>query len=530
MTRFWGLFLLITVPVCAARVDIREGRFYVDDKPFYVRAIAYGPWRPHQMPGTSYTDTNRRWTEKDFARIKAAHFNTIRTWEPLEPEDLALARQYGLMVLQGIRMDTHQNFADPHNQETAAEQVRLTAEAGKMADNILGYMVLSRTDPSAILRSGVDNTQQFFRRLKRTIQTVDPRPVAMERWWPTAFLDDPDSDFGAFSAFSFWPKSLNYALGYAGIVQWVVDHQGKNKPLLITETGGFSVSQASVTAAGGAGGLDEYAQSMKDIGNLRAVVQGHAQGAALVSWIDNWCFSRDAETHDNEPWEWTGIVGIATDSKKDMDGIPRRALQDLKEYNQITVLEPKTDHFYPPLQTEPIAVYGSPETIGVRYSLNGGDWIRLQGSHEGWFIGSFKLPKLARRRQRLAFQALDKEDSVVGEKEVSFVAALEPESMRVALNPTGETAARLSFHAVVRNGDGQPVAKRNVLFGCFYPVSGLEDQGTATTDSTGLATFTCTMPKDRPERYLYAAAGTDSPEHVRSGDLRIFELGRAHER
>ena len=494
-------------------MDIREGRFYVDDKPFYVRAIAYGPWRPHQMPGTSYTDTNRHWTEKDFARIKAAHFNTLRTWEPLEPEDLALAQQYGLMVLQGIRMDPRQNFADPHNQEIAAEQVRRVAEAGKNFDNVLGYLVMSRADPATVLHSGVDETRQFFRRLKRVIQTVDPRPVAMDRWWPLAFFDDPDSDFGAFNAFSFWPASLVHAMSYAGLVRWLADHQAKDRPLLITETGGYAVSQASATAAGGFGGLAEYDQSLKDIESLRDTVAGHAQGAALVSWTDSWYFPRDAETHDNEPWEWTGIVGIPTDSKKDMDGIPRQAYSDVKEYNQLIPVEPKANHFYPVQVIEPIQVYGSPETVSIRYSLNGSDWLRLQGSNQGLFVGSFTLGKLARHRQRLALQALDKDDSVIAQKELSFIAALEPESVRLALN-TSQTKAQLAFHVVVRDGDEQPIAARKVLYGCFYPVSFQESEGTVVTDAAGLATFTCPTPTAGPERYLYAAAGTDSPDHV----------------
>src|SRR5580658_967380 len=118
------VFLFSALPSGAARVEIREGQFFVDGEPFYVRAVGYAPWRPHQHPGVSYTGTNHRWTKMDFERIKAAHFNTIRTWEALEPEDLALAKEYGLMVLQGIWLDPKQDFSDPRNQEAAAQQVR----------------------------------------------------------------------------------------------------------------------------------------------------------------------------------------------------------------------------------------------------------------------------------------------------------------------------------------------------------------------------------------------------------------------
>src|SRR5437879_10619191 len=101
-----GVILLLAVgcqlSAAAARVEIRDGRFYVDGEPFWIRGVGYAPWRPHQHPGMSYAGTNYRWTKMDFERIKAAHFNTVRTWETLAPEELELAKQNGLMVIQGI--------------------------------------------------------------------------------------------------------------------------------------------------------------------------------------------------------------------------------------------------------------------------------------------------------------------------------------------------------------------------------------------------------------------------------------------
>src|SRR4029077_8016549 len=168
--------LRFAFPLSAARVEIREGRFYVDGEPFYVRGVGYAPWRPHQHPGVSYTDTNRRWTKMDFERMKAAHFNTIRTWDALDAEELALAKLNGLMVLQGIWLDPKQDFSDPHNQQAAIAQVQAVAEKSKDADNVLGYIVMTEPTPEAVLDTGMTETLQYFRRLKRSIQAVDPRP------------------------------------------------------------------------------------------------------------------------------------------------------------------------------------------------------------------------------------------------------------------------------------------------------------------------------------------------------------------
>jgi hypothetical protein len=46
------------------------------------------------------------------------------------------------------------------------------------------------------------------------------------------------------------------------------------------------------------------------------------------------------------------------------------------------------------------------------------------------------------------------------------------------------------------------------------------------TDAGGSATFACLPISPPPSRYMYVAAGTDTPERVRVSDLRIFKLGR----
>jgi hypothetical protein len=521
--------LSLALPLHAARVEIREGRFYVDGSPFYVRGIGYAPWRPHQHPGVSYTGTNRRWTKMDFERMKAAHFNTIRTWDALEPEDLALARDQGLMVLQGIWLDPKQDFADPHNQQAALAQVQSVAGQTRDFDNILGYIVMTEPSPQAVLETGTEETLQFFRKLQRAIQAVDPRPVSMDSWPPLAFLDDHDFDFVTFNLYAFWPKSITDAMGLAGMTRWFADHFAGEKPFLVGETGGYAVSQASQTAAGGFGGLSEYDQSLKDLESLRQTLEGHAAGSVLISWIDTWHYPKDPDQHDNEPWEWDGLLGIPTDSEKDMDGIPRQVYRDVSVYNQLVPLEPKDNHLYPIQQPLPIQVNGSDDVANVRYCLNDGEWTRLDGSGHGWFQGSFRLPKLARKRQSMTFQAFDKNETLLATKSVSFLAGVLPE--RVTIEPKKGTrlpAGRqvLAFSVTVKDGLDHPIAGRKVYVGCFCPVSFREGQDALTTNESGEIAFSCPALPESRDRYLFVAAGTDSPERRRTADLRIFKLGR----
>src|SRR5439155_12612446 len=101
-------------------------------------------------------------------------------------------------------------------------------------------------------------------------------------------MDHHDFDFLTFNLFALWPKSINHAMGLAGMTRWFVARYAADRPLIVGETGGYAVSQASQTAAGGFGGLTEYNQSLKDLDSLRATLEGHASGSVLVSWIDTW--------------------------------------------------------------------------------------------------------------------------------------------------------------------------------------------------------------------------------------------------
>jgi hypothetical protein len=188
-----------------------------------------------------------------------------------------------------------------------------------------------------------------------------------------------------------------------------------------------------------------------------------------------------------------------------------------------------------------IRAYGSDDVQGMRYSLNDGDWKPLEGgptrrgsayggpTHRslgggGWFHGFFKLPKLARKRQQLSVQALSKDGEVLTRRDISFVTAVLPEQVALAAKP--EAGKGLTFSVEVRDGNRQVLPERKVQFGCFFPISMRESSGTVKTDHFGKATLSCPVAPRETDRYLFVAAGTDSPEKVRTGDMRIYTLGK----
>lgn len=508
----------------AARVEIRNNRFYVDGEPFYMRAVSYSSLRPNQRPDASYSSVNYKLIDQDFARIKAAHFNTVRSFDALSAEELELAKKHQLMVLQGVWIDRQLDYGEPHNLEAAVGAVQRMAERSKDFDNVLGYLVMSKPQASAVLAAGIPETLQFYRRLKRSIQTIDPRPVSLDSWLPLAFLDHTDSDFLTFSAFAFWPRYINEAIGYPLHVRWLVDRFGKDKPVLIGATGGYAVSKATSSAEGGVGGLTEYNQSLRNLESLRGTLEGHAAGAVLVTWLDSWQAAGEPEVHNDDPWEWNGVLAVPTDRRTDQLGVPRRLFRDVQAYNQILFVEPRANHFYPVEKLHPIEIFGADNISGIRFSLNDGDYTPLKASGHGYFSGFFKLDKLARRRQKMTIQGLDVNHAVVMEKDLSFLAAISPETVTIESTPEGG-AGKLSFTVKALDGGGKPLANRKINFGFFLPVTMRETGGTQTTNATGEVTLTCSLALKKDDRFLLLAAGTRSPDRVTAGDMRLFALG-----
>ena len=119
---------------------------------------------------------------------------------------------------------------------------------------------------------------------------------------------------------------------------------------------------------------------------------------------------------------------------------------------------------------------------------------------------------------------MDKDQTVLTQREVSFVAAVDPEHVMLLPERIKTAAGFFQFTADVKDGKGHTLAKRRVAFGCFFPLSLKESKGSVLTDLSGQARWTCAALPAKDDRYLMIAAGTDSPDKVRTGDMRIFEL------
>ena len=87
----WGSSRLFA----AADVSLKDGRFLVDGKPFFIVGVGYEAGsRPGSFPWSRRFEP-AVW-KRDLPAIRAARFNTLRTWSPLTDDELALVQAAGL--------------------------------------------------------------------------------------------------------------------------------------------------------------------------------------------------------------------------------------------------------------------------------------------------------------------------------------------------------------------------------------------------------------------------------------------------
>lgn len=82
-------------------ITIKDNRIYIDNKPFFIKGVAYGISFPGSSPG-AVDKIPSNILENDFKMMKEAGVNTIRTYEPFPDPLLDLAEKYDLKVIEQI--------------------------------------------------------------------------------------------------------------------------------------------------------------------------------------------------------------------------------------------------------------------------------------------------------------------------------------------------------------------------------------------------------------------------------------------
>ncbi|MCM8797600.1 MAG: hypothetical protein NC923_07000 [Candidatus Omnitrophica bacterium] len=507
-------------------IEIKDSWLYLKGEKFFINAVGYAGWRSAQWPGTDKVDL--KLVNLDFKRIKEAGFNTIRSWAALSPDELALAKKYDLMVIQGIWIDPTHDYSDVAFIEQALEQIKQEVSWSKDFDNVIMYLVITEPTQEAVLFAGEEKTIDFFKKIKETVKQIDNKPVSMDSWIPLGFLDHSLWDVVTFNAFMFTPEPINRAIGFKEYVKWIRENHARNKPLFIGETGGFSVSKKKLNDIG-FGGNSQSEQSKEDIESINQSIAAGASGVCTVAWIDTWHYPSDPNAHDDHPWEWDGILGIPT--KNDLEGIPRLVYYDLKRYNQAIIIEPRQAEVY--YSSAPISIYASDSIENIRYRIDNSKWQTLSKQNNHWWIGNHDL-KDKKGIHRLDIICRDNRGAAITRKSVDFfisekIEALEPR-IKISIIPDKQTFSIddvVSLKIKLTDLNNKPLAKEKVAYGLFSPLGWKEEYASGITNEEGELYIKSTLKLERQTQYPLLTVGvidTESPYKNRYSAIEFLAI------
>ncbi len=485
-------YALLPETTRGARVEVRDGWLYRDGEKLLLKAVGYDPARPGELPWAR--ERSRALLDDDFARIRAAGFNTIRTWEPLTREDLSTARRHGLAVIQGIWIDPEGDFADPAFRRASVERVAEVARSVQGHPATVAWLVMNEPRPATVLAQGLEPTRTLLRELAEAVRASDPGvPIGFASWPGLEMLDEPSLDFVAANLYPFRPGRLLESVGYAGMVRlWKQEIAGE-RPLLVTEYG-LSVAPG-LPEPDAPGGATEEEQETRLPRLADDVSRAGAAGGAVFMWIDGWWKNAeepgDEQTHDpNDGEEWFGLV--AMDALTDDAGRARPALQAMRTFNRAVLTLP-TDG---PVATREIEIEAHVEEAGplrVEASMNGGPAVLVPTVREGpWVRGRMGLLASATGPQRVTI-TIAGPDGLAARFERVLVPA--GEGPTVELTATGEGEGR-QVTARVRDGAGQPAVGVPVRLAFSEPTRRFDRAVELVTDAAGEARVEVYVPAD----------------------------------
>ena len=510
------------------RVEIRGEWFYVDGEQFFVKGVGYSPWRPGQLPWQERV--NPAILEEDFKRIRAAGFNTIRTWTPLTRAELDLADHYGLMVIQGIWLDQQpKDYSSASYRSFVQAQVRDRVREFAGASNILLVLVGNELPVGQVYLSGKEATESFLRGLRDAVKAADPtRFVSIANWPELAFLDSSLWDAVCFNTYRYAPDSIAHSFGYPAYVRHLKAQHAPNTPFIVSEFG-LSVSPTRRGAVGyGGNSLDEQARGLIEMaGQIEAA---GAQGSCVFEWNDEWWknyeHAGDEQHHDDDPEEWFGLMAI--DSPSQPVGAPRPAYDAMRDRNRALLVTPYDGGVYRGPLT--IAVYAD-DVAQVRYRLNRGTqtgaWQSCQHTSPHWWTAAWDTTTGRDAEWQVEIAAHDAEGKVVARRVHRCVTANHraeprpPLTVKIETERTHYVATNqlitATFDVQVTDARGRPAANVPVRYAIAEPLVSTYIQDTRTTDKRGRMRIVYNL---RDPGILSCSAGVELP--LKSGHGRRF--------
>jgi GT2 family glycosyltransferase len=251
-----------------ARPRVAGKFFHCGGRRLRVRGVTYGPFAPGD-DGQPFPDARR--AAEDFATMRAAGFNAVRTYHLPPGWLLDLADEQGLHVFIDVPWPKHLCFLDSARaQQEARLRVREAAKRGRDHASVLAYSIGNEVPPSVVRWHGARRIERFLADLRDEAKQADRDGlVTYASFPPTEYLDLSAFDFATFNVYLHNREAFRR---YLCRLQNLVG----DRPLLLGEIGMDTLRNG------------EEAQAHFLAGHLEEAILMGLAGAFVFSWTDDW--------------------------------------------------------------------------------------------------------------------------------------------------------------------------------------------------------------------------------------------------
>ncbi|MCD6339768.1 MAG: glycosyltransferase [Verrucomicrobia bacterium] len=255
-----------------------DGKFFkLGEERFFVKGLAYGPFRPNAN-GEPYPEPEKADCDLILARELGA--NLLRVYQPPPTWFLDLAARRGLRLLVEAVWPQHRCFLDSErDRREARTAVRRAAEHCAHHPAVFALSVANEIPPDVVRWSGAHATAAFLDDLALIVKETDPEClVTFGNFPPTEYLHPAEMDFVCFNVYLHDPERFAAYLDrlHAAAV---------NRPLLLGEIGFDSLR------------LGEARQAALLEAEIEAACRRGVAGVTVFRFTDEW-FKDGKETRD----------------------------------------------------------------------------------------------------------------------------------------------------------------------------------------------------------------------------------------
>jgi O-antigen biosynthesis protein len=191
---------VVSPPAPDSRVRVDGKRLIRHGRGFRVQGVTYGPFAPGS-DGVHLPSPDR--VADDFARMRDAEVNSLRTYHVPPEWFLRLAGEHDLSVFIDVPWPKHLCFLDsPRAQADAREAVRRAAKQALGHDSVLALSIGNEVPPDVARWHGARRVERFLGELADVVKQEDPgRLITYASFPPTEYLDLPFLDFVTFNVY-----------------------------------------------------------------------------------------------------------------------------------------------------------------------------------------------------------------------------------------------------------------------------------------------------------------------------------------